>query len=286
MSFDHSQPPAAPSQAAPAGGPSDPTTPPAPPTSTVRPLAWVALATAAAGFVFACIPGALIVGWILLPVAFVLAIVALVRTGRKWPGVVALILSVVGTVVGFVVFFSLAALAVGDAIDQTTGTSVTAPSASDDEDAEPAEQPAPAAGSSRDNPAPIGSTISGREWDVTINGVTLGATADVVAANPINQEPEAGYEYIVVNVTTTYTGSDKGMPALVQISYVTPDGVTIDGLDSFAVAPGPLDTTSELYTGATATGNITIAVPSATAASGVLVVTPGLLADDVFVAVQ
>jgi len=280
MTFDSSQPPTPPSHAAPVAATADA----APTKPAVRPLAWAALGLAALGFVFACIPGALIVGWILLPVAFVLAIVALVMTGRKWPGVVALILSVVGTIVGFVVFFSLAALAVGDAIEETTGSSVTAPSASDD--AEPAEEPAAAAGSSRDNPAPIGSVISGREWDVTINGVTLGATADVVAASPINQEPEAGYEYILVNVTTTYTGSDKGMPALVQISYVTPDGVTIDALDSFAVAPGQLDTTSELYTGATATGAIALAVPSATAAQGVLVVTPGVLADDVFVAVH
>ncbi|MBD3941243.1 hypothetical protein IF188_05960 [Microbacterium sp. NEAU-LLC] len=258
----------------------------------VRPLAWVALGAAALGFVFACIPGALIVGWILLPVAFVLAIVALVMTGRKWPGIVALILSVVGTIVGFVVFFSLAALAVGDAIEDSTGSSVTAPSESEDAetDAETAEEPADesvaADGSSRDTPAPIGSTVSGREWDVTVNSVTLGATSDVVAASPVNQEPEPGYEYILVNVTTTYTGSDKGMPALVQIAYVTPDGVTVNGFDSIAIAPDALDTLSELYSGASATGNITLAVPSATAAQGVLVVTPGLLADDVFVAVQ
>lgn len=285
MSFDATPPPNQPSSlaapaapAAPAGAASGP--------AKVHPLAWVALGAAAAGFVFACIPGALILGWILLPIAFVLAIVALVVKGKKWPGVVALILSVIGTIVGFAVFFAVAATAVGDALDDTTGTSVTAPG--DDSPAEEAtaEEPAAVAGSSRDTPAPIGSVISGREWDLTVNSVTLGATDQVLAANVINQAPEAGYEYILINVTATYTGADKGMPALVQIGYVTPDGVTIDGLDSFAVAPDQLDTTSELYGGASATGSIALAVPSATASAGVLVVTPGILADDVFVAVQ
>ncbi|GAA5210872.1 hypothetical protein [Microbacterium kyungheense] len=286
MSFDNTQPPTPPGPAAapPVEAPAA-ATPAA--TQRVHTLAWVALGLAALGFIFACIPGALIVGWILLPIAFVLSIVALILKGKKWPGIVALILSVVGTIVGFVVFFSLAAAAVSDAIEESTGSSVTAPTeeTADAED-DSAEEPAAAAGSSRDNPAAIGSVIHGPEWDVTVNSVTLGATDQVAAANQFNEAPEAGYEYILVNVTTTYTGADKGMPALVQIGYVTPDGVTINGLDSLAVAPDALDGMSELYTGASATGNVALAVPSATADAGVLVVTPGLLADDVFVAVK
>ncbi|MDW4574306.1 hypothetical protein R8Z57_16115 [Microbacterium sp. M3] len=284
MSFDTTQPPSPTGPAVPP--PAGPPVNAAPPATTrVHPLGWVALGAAVLGFIFACIPGALFVGWILLPVGFVLGIVAIVLKGKKWPGIVALVLSIVGTIVGFVVFFSLAAAAVSDAIGDSTGTSVTAPS----EDAaadEAVEEPAAETGASRDNPAPLGSVISGDEWDVTVNSVTLGATDQVLAANMVNQSPEAGYEYILINVTATYTGADKGMPALTSVNYVTPDGVTIDGLDSFAVAPEPLDTLSELYTGASATGNIALAVPSATADAGVLVVTPGILADDVFVAVK
>ena len=37
-----------------------------------------AMIVAIVGFIFACIPGALIVGWILLPIAFVLSIVSLI----------------------------------------------------------------------------------------------------------------------------------------------------------------------------------------------------------------
>jgi hypothetical protein len=73
-----------------------------------NPVGVIALVAAIVGAVFACIPGALIVGWILLPAAFLLSIVA-VALPRKSRGaaVAALIISIVGTVVGFVVFFGM-----------------------------------------------------------------------------------------------------------------------------------------------------------------------------------
>ena len=44
-----------------------------------------------------------VVGWLLLPIALVLAIVALFLEGRKWPAIAALIVAVVGAIVGAVV---------------------------------------------------------------------------------------------------------------------------------------------------------------------------------------
>lgn len=108
--------------------------PPSPKKTNV--LALIAMIVAIVGFVFACIPGALIVGWILLPIAFVLSIVSLFLKGeRKWMGIVGLVASVVGTIVGFVVFFTV----VATAFDQSFGdpeTAVTQPSAA--AEAEPA----------------------------------------------------------------------------------------------------------------------------------------------------
>ncbi|WP_363357602.1 DUF2510 domain-containing protein [Microbacterium sp. LMI12-1-1.1] len=81
-------------------------------------LGLVALAVSAVGFIFACIPGALIVGWVLLPIGFILGIVALFQKDKpKWQGLTAIILSVIGTIVGVVVFISLAAGAVSDAVE-------------------------------------------------------------------------------------------------------------------------------------------------------------------------
>ena len=289
MSFDNTQPPAphdpvavaAPAPQAP------PTLPPAGPTSSKNTLGLVALILAVAGILIGLIPLLGVVGWPLLTAAFVISIIALAKKKKPvWMGVVALILSIVGPIVLGVVGMVTAATVVGAAIEESTGSSVEQPAAEDEGDEAPAEEPAAEVGTSRDNPAPIGSVITGPEWKVVINSVTLGATDAVLAANPVNSAPEAGFEYILINTTQTYTGADKGMPALNQINYVTPDGVTIDGLENFAVAPDALDSLSELYTDASATGNIVLAVPSATAAEGVLVVTPGILADDVFVAVK
>ena len=55
----------------------------------------VALAMAVIGFIFACVPGALIVGWILLPISFIIGLVGLFRKGEAlWPAVTAVIVSV------------------------------------------------------------------------------------------------------------------------------------------------------------------------------------------------
>ena len=65
----------------------------------------VALVMAIIGFIFACVPGALIVGWILLPISFIVGLVGLFRKGEAiWPAITAVIVSVVGTVVGVFVF--------------------------------------------------------------------------------------------------------------------------------------------------------------------------------------
>lgn len=105
-------------------------------------LGIVALAVSAVGFIFACVPGALIIGWVLLPVGFILGIVALFLTGKaKWPGLTAIIVSVLGTIVGVVVFFGLAAGAVSDALDESTRDGIGA-SEAPAEEAPAAEQAA------------------------------------------------------------------------------------------------------------------------------------------------
>ncbi|WEG07715.1 DUF5067 domain-containing protein [Microbacterium horticulturae] len=86
-------------------------------------LSIIALIVAVIGFIFACVPGALIVGWILLPIAFVLSLVALFLKGSKWPAITGLLLAIVGTIVGFVVFFALVANAATEAFGTETTSS-------------------------------------------------------------------------------------------------------------------------------------------------------------------
>lgn len=105
----------------------------APPSSGVgrtrNTLGLVALVVAVLGTVFALVHGAMIVGWILLPIAFVLSVVALVQHGRpKGMAVAALVVSIVGTVVGVVAFMG----AVGDAVDDAFNTPVSGAARSED----------------------------------------------------------------------------------------------------------------------------------------------------------
>lgn len=250
-------------------------------------LGLIALITAVIGFIFACIPGALIIGWVLLPVGFILGLVSLfLKDKSKWMGVTALILSIVGTIVGFVVFFSV----VTDSFDEAMGsgdTTVVDGAGSEDGSTAPKEDAAEQAGT-RENPYPVGSIIENDEWRIVVNSVTLAATDTVLAANEFNEPPAEGSEYILVNYSATYLGDDANgqMPALVAMEYVTADGTTVNSFDNYATPPEPFDSTSPLYTDGTATGNVAFEVPTETAGQGVLAVRPSVIGDKVFIAVQ
>jgi len=249
----------------------------------------VALVMAVIGVVFACLPGALIVGWILLPISFIVGLVGLFRRGEAvWPAVTAVIVSVVGTIIGVFVFL----MVVGSAVDEAI-SSASAVSASPAPDGALANSGGSAAadsaqGKSRENPYPLRTEISSKDWKVVINSVTFNANDAVAAANQFNEPPAEGKEYVLINYTATYIGNDPAgeTPAFVLVDFVTADGVTIDGADSIAAAPDAIDSLTVLYKGASVSGNVVRAVPSANAQDGVLAVSPGLLADKVFVAVK
>ena len=240
----------------------------------------IALVMAVIGFIFACIPGALIIGWILLPISFIVGLVGLFRKGEVlWPAVTAVIVSVVGTIVGVMVFLMVLSNVVDEAVSSSGAVSASAAPGG----AGSSEQ-----GKTRENPYPLGTEISGKDWKVVVNSVTFNANDAVAAANQFNDPPAAGKEYVLINYTATYIGDDSSgeSAAFVSVDYVTADGVTVNGTDSMAVAPDAIDSLATLYKGASVTGNIVRAVPSDTAQDGVLAVAPGLLADTVFVAVK
>ena len=256
------------------------------PTATKKPLnvlGLVALIVAGIGFIFAMIPGAFILGWIALPIAFILSIVALFLKGSKGLAIAALIVSIVGTIIGFVVFFATAANSFSDAFGGTDST-VTQPTEDGAEPAPEAEAESGGDAGSRENPVPLGSVISGDEWDVVVNSVTLNATDTVTAANQFNGAPAEGNVYAVANVTVTYTGPESSYAAMVALDYVTAGGEVISTWDSIVVGPEPILDSGELYTGGSTTGNIVFEIPAA--GDGTMRVTPGMFTDEVFVAVK
>src|SRR5690625_5746091 len=93
--------------------------PPAEQHKTRNTVGLIALITAIVGAVFAVIPGALIIGWILLPIAFILSIVSLfLKNQKRGQGIAALIISVIGTVIGVIVFFAVVTTAVDEAFNE------------------------------------------------------------------------------------------------------------------------------------------------------------------------
>ncbi|MEG9225505.1 hypothetical protein [Aeromicrobium sp. Sec7.5] len=267
-------------------GATPPPFPQAPPSSHASPtpekntVGLIALVLSIIGLVFACIPGVLIVGWVLLPIAFILAIVSLFAKGKKGLGIAALAISVVGTVVGVIVFFAVAVDAVDTAMEGRTSVSTSDGEtiSSDDTDA---------VGGSRDNPLPIGATIENDDWTLTINSVNLDANSQVEQASSFNEPAPDGTTYILVNCTVTYTGdAPDGDTPWSSVDYVTAAGNTISAYDLFVDVPDEIDTTSTLYSGASVSGNIGLAVPVDTVAQGTLAVGLDLDSATAFFAVQ
>jgi hypothetical protein len=236
-------------------------------------LALIALIASIVGLIFACIPGALILGWILLPIAFILAIVSLFMKGRgKGLGIAGLIIAVVGTIIGFVVFFAVAAASFNDAFtDETSIGEVPA---------QEGEAPADAAAlGTRENPAPLSAPISSENWTVLVNSYAADGNA-AVAANGFNEAAPAGSHYEVVNYTVTYTGSDSAYGLEVGVDVVTSAGNVINSYDNFVILDDSMGM-DEMFNGASATGSVAFVVPDGE--SVLLRVQPGMLADEVFV---
>lgn len=293
MTFDNSGPGASsapqnttypPSATAPERPPASGAPSRTPPTEGRNTLALVALITSVIGFVFACIPGALIIGWILLPIAFILAIVSLFLRGRgKALGIVGLVVSVIGTIVAVAVFFSV----VADSFSNAFGSSEVSVNGADaDADAPAADEPAaeePAAAGeagTRENPVAIGSVISSDDWSVTVDSYTTDGSAVVAAANQFNDPAPAGSHYEIVTYTVTYTGEGSANAMEVGVDLVTAGGNVVKGYESLVVLEDGFGL-DELFTGASATGSDAFTVLDGD--SALVRVQPGMFADEVFV---
>lgn len=255
----------------------------------------IALITAIVGAIFAMIPGALILGWILLPIAFILSIVALfLKDQKRGQGIAALIISIVGTLIGIFVFIAVVGSAFDDAFNEET--QIQAPAGDDTvgevdlEDGEAGETDSGDASEeagTRGDPLPLGTAVQGADWEVTVNSVDLDATETILAENPLNEEPDAGNGLIMANLTVEYLGADPdGDTPWVDVEFVSSSGNSYDGTMDLLVVPDAFDPSETLYEGASSDGNIGMEVPLEDLDSGTLRVAPHMFGDPVFFAVQ
>lgn len=256
----------------------------------------IALITAIVGAIFAVIPGALIIGWILLPIGFILSIVSLfLKNQKRGQGIAALIISIVGTIIGFIVFFAVVGTAVDEAFNEDV--EIQSPGAGDqaeenvlDEEAVADEDDAGAGAEegTRDNPLTLGTPISESDWEVTLNSVDLNATDAVLAENPLNDEPAEGHGYILANVTATYVGNDSAgdSPGGIRMEYVSSEGNSFDSTANMVIAPDYFNRSETLYEGASTTGNFVVEVPMDGAENGNVLLSPSMFGDGIFFELQ
>lgn len=275
--------PAQPPQGPGAPGPGMPPPPGTTPGATKNPLGIAALVVAVIGTIFAVWEGAYIIGWILLPVAGILAIIALVQRGRQKKFAAAgLVISIIGGIAGAIAFTMSLNRAFEDAFGSSTVTTAPPTAGEQTDEATGAETTDGAPDGTRANPYPLGTTVAGDEWQVTVNSYNPDATAEVLAANQFNDPPAEGNVYSLANVTLTYTGDTSGTSFEITVDYVNAAGNVIATHDNMAVAPDSIGL-DEMYSGASVTGNMVFEVAAADA--GLLRVQPGLFADEAFLTI-
>lgn len=246
---------------------------------------------AVAGFVVALLglPGSFIpvinlVSIVLGVIGAILAAVGLARSRRTGTGkglaLAGLIIGVLTVVIAVAINIA-AANAVDDALDDAFGSSVAPPKSADK--GSDGKDSASKVGTTRTNPAPIGSAINNGDWTVTINSVKT------IDADKYGSKAADGSVLLQVNITATYTGDDEqGETPWSRVRFVTAEGTTISSTDgsTLFIAEKPFDSLATIYKDASVTGDEILEVPAETWKDGVLAVAPTAFADDVFVAVK
>ncbi len=141
----------------------------------------------------------------------------------------------------------------------------------------------PSIESSREAPVPLETTVSlGNGWDVTVDGFEPNG-AELLDEDEFADPPEDGQQFVLVALSATYVdGEDESQSPFfgMDLALVGSDGVERTEFESPCSAPEPeFDRSSELYKGATASGQVCFAVGENEVDSLVLVVTPSMTFD-------
>ncbi len=135
-------------------------------------------------------------------------------------------------------------------------------------------------GTSTANPVPIGTGVQvAKGWEGKVNSAVIDANETVANGNQF-MTPDAGKQYVMANVSLTNTSDKPDTWSFnVKMSALPSSGVAIDR--AFVVdLPDELDWNAQLQPGATITGNVVFEVPTAEAASTVLLAEPQLTLDE------
>lgn len=143
----------------------------------------------------------------------------------------------------------------------------------------------------RQNPLEPGVAFAVDDWTVELAPTDTDAEDIVLAENQFNDPPADGRQFVMVEVTVTYTGDDSGNPWLdLKFDFYGSGGNTFGtGSDDYCgVIPDSLNDHGEMFPDATASGNVCISVPADQIDDGAWIVedTFSLDPDRTFVAVE
>lgn len=256
-------------------------------------LGLAALIIGIVAIVFAFIPLIQVVGGFAAFVGAVLGLVGLLLKGRKKRIAIA---GTIVSIVAVVLSFTLSAFYAQSFVDAVStsveeSTSSTEIVTGDEDDSSDGTSTDGERGT-RDNPLPIGSTITvgltgSPEWEITVGPVILNANDEIASANQFNDPPESGLQYALLTLDVTYVGDTSGTPWVeLDYDYVGADSVTYRSADTFAVPPNSFFDINELFPGGSGSGNVVIAIPADSASEGTWRIGGSFLGDKVFFAAQ
>ena len=160
-----------------------------------------------------------------------------------------------------------------DATPEASTTPASTPTAVPTQRAIPRPVPTAKAGT-RENPIPLGSSVSYPEWNVSVAGFTPDGNDLISSAASYNDPPDSEHVYVLVEVRGTYTGTGVGemrhdlnyyLAGQSNRIYEVKVGLVYDGLYRHP----------RVLQGGTAAGTLAFMVPSVEASSLLLIVADG-----------
>lgn len=113
-----------------------------------------------------------------------------------------------------------------------------------------------AIGTTRSNPAPVGSSIRADDMDFIVKSIVRPADSTIIAGNMFNETPASNKEYMLVKISVTCSLSSDQQCSFSSYNLKTlgTDGVLVD-TSFISGVPGLLET-STFYGGASVEGDI------------------------------
>lgn len=125
---------------------------------------------------------------------------------------------------------------------------------------------------SLENPEPINTPVVLLDWEVSLGASDTNAWGQISSSlSDEDQEyyaPQDGVSFVLVPITITYKGAERGALYDLTIEYVGSDAQPNNESCGWGIIPDELDTSVELDPDQTVTGNVCVVVPTQTANDG------------------